>query len=112
MMVMKIVVWIFDPLPSRMTTVVECWNDLAGNVDILSSWVMDKDSKNLSGNLMLQSCLSVSTVVLGENSLSIEMLETQLINLKRVFAEKQKLVSDLETLSPKIQNIITVKSDS
>ena len=36
----------------------------------------------------------------GKSELSIEKLETQLNTLKTMFAEKQKLVSDLEAYGP------------
>merc|ERR1712086_168670 len=65
---------------ARMTTLVECWNKLDGNVGELSSWVTTKDSAAPEGT--------------GE--LSIEKLETQLNTLKTMFAEKQRLVADLE----------------
>merc|ERR1712128_214299 len=65
---------------ARMTTLVECWNKLDGNVGELSSWVQQKDSAAPEGT--------------GE--LSIEKLETQLNTLKTMFAEKQRLVADLE----------------
>jgi len=65
---------------ARMTTLVECWNKLDGNVGELSSWVAQKDS----------------AVPEGSSELSIEKLETQLVTLKTMFAEKQRLVADLE----------------
>jgi len=65
---------------ARMTTLVECWNKLDGNVGELSSWVEKKDSAAPE----------------GQSELSIEKLETQLNTLKTMFAEKQKLVADLE----------------
>merc|ERR1719225_2332260 len=65
---------------ARMTTLVECWNKLDGNVGELSSWVNKQDS----------------TAVEGKADISIEKLETQLNTLKTMFAEKQKLVADLE----------------
>eukprot|EP00092_Neocalanus_flemingeri_P001577 GFUD01001682.1.p1 GENE.GFUD01001682.1~~GFUD01001682.1.p1 ORF type:complete len:640 (+),score=215.17 GFUD01001682.1:51-1970(+) len=65
---------------ARMTTLVECWNKLDGNVGELSSWVAQKDSAAPD----------------GKSELSIEKLETQLNTLKTMFAEKQKLVADLE----------------
>merc|ERR1711973_472029 len=65
---------------ARMTTLVECWNKLDGNVGELSSWVNKQDS----------------TAVEGKADLSIEKLESQLDTLKTMFAEKQKLVADLE----------------
>merc|ERR1739838_154972 len=65
---------------ARMTTLVECWNKLDGNVGELSSWVNQKDSAAPD----------------GKSELSIEKLETQLNTLKTMFAEKQKLVADLE----------------
>merc|ERR1712198_701182 len=65
---------------ARMTTLVECWNKLDGNVGELSSWVVQKDSAAPE----------------GQSEISIEKLESQLNTLKTMFAEKQKLVSDLE----------------
>merc|ERR1712025_706212 len=65
---------------ARMTTLVECWNKLDGNVGELSSWVEKKDSAAPE----------------GQSEISIEKLETQLNTLKTMFAEKQKLVADLE----------------
>jgi len=65
---------------ARMTTLVECWNKLDGNVGELSSWVNAKDSSAPD----------------GQSEISIEKLESQLITLKTMFAEKQKLVADLE----------------
>merc|ERR1712150_319490 len=69
---------------ARMTTLVECWNKLDGNVGELSSWVSAKDSAAPDGS----------------SEISIEKLETQLNTLKTMFAEKQKLVSDLDDLGP------------
>merc|ERR1719270_2382150 len=65
---------------ARMTTLVDCWNKLDGNVGELSSWVNTKDSAAPE----------------GKSEISIEKLETQLNTLKTMFAEKQKLVADLE----------------
>merc|ERR1712037_139744 len=65
---------------ARMTTLVECWNKLDGNVGELSSWVNTKDSAAPE----------------GKSEISIEKLETQLNTLKTMFAERQKLVADLE----------------
>ena len=48
------------------------------------SWVATKDS----------------AVPEGGNEISIEKLESQLNTLKTMFAEKQKLVSDLEAYGP------------
>jgi len=69
---------------ARMTTLVECWNKLDGNVGELSSWVSAKDSAAPNGT----------------TELSIEKLESQLNTLKTMFAEKQKLVADLEAFGP------------
>merc|ERR1719357_1121306 len=69
---------------ARMATLVECWNKLDGNVGELSSWVALKDSSAPEGG----------------SEISIEKLETQLSTLKTMFAEKQKLVSDLEAYGP------------
>ena len=68
----------------RMTTLVECWNKLDGNVGELSSWVATKDSAAPEGG----------------SEISIEKLESQLNTLKTMFAEKQKLVSDLDAYGP------------
>merc|ERR1712150_175680 len=70
----------------KMTTLVECWNKLEGNVDELSSWVSSEGSaKDVTGT--------------GAD-ISIEKLEGQLNQIKVMFAEKQKLVSDLEAYLP------------
>jgi hypothetical protein len=74
----------FKEWVARMTTLVECWNKLDGNVGELSSWVATKDSAAPEGS----------------SEISIEQLETQLNTLKTMFAEKQKLVSDLEAYGP------------
>merc|ERR1719348_2168464 len=66
----------FKQWVARMTTLVECWNKLDGNVGELSSWVATKDSSAPEGG----------------SEISIEKLETQLNTLKTMFAEKQKLV--------------------
>merc|ERR1719270_663634 len=65
---------------ARMTTLVECWNKLDGNVGELSSWVTKQDS----------------AAPVSQSEISIKKLETQLNTLKTMFAEKQKLVADLE----------------
>merc|ERR1719211_893097 len=74
----------FKEWVARMTTLVECWNKLDGNVGELSSWVATKDSSAPEGG----------------SEISIEKLETQLNTLKTMFAEKQKLVSDLDAYGP------------
>lgn len=74
----------FKEWVARMTTLVECWNKLDGNVGELSSWVATKDSSAPEGG----------------SEISIEKLESQLNTLKTMFAEKQKLVSDLEAFGP------------
>jgi hypothetical protein len=74
----------FKEWVARMTTLVECWNKLDGNVGELSSWVATKDSAAPEGG----------------SGISIEKLESQLNTLKTMFAEKQKLVSDLEAFGP------------
>merc|ERR1712121_340735 len=74
----------FKEWVARMTTLVECWNKLDGNVGELSSWVATKDSAAPEAG----------------TEISIEKLETQLNTLKTMFAEKQKLVSDLEAYGP------------
>ena len=70
-----------------MTTLVECWNKLEGNVDELSSWVNVEDA-------------SKKDVLGSDNHISIEKLEGQLNQLKSMFAEKQKLVDELEACGP------------
>merc|ERR1712080_618123 len=70
----------FKEWVARMTTLVECWNKLDGNVGELSSWVTTKDSAAPE----------------GKSEISIEKLESQLNTLKTMFSEKQKLVADLE----------------
>merc|ERR1712121_245423 len=74
----------FKEWVARMTTLVECWNKLDGNVGELCSWVATKDSAAPEAG----------------TEISIEKLETQLNTLKTMFAEKQKLVSDLEAYGP------------
>ena len=59
---------------------------MEGNVDELSSWVSSEGSaKDVTGS---------------DSDISIEKLEGQLNQLKVMFAEKQKLVSDLEAYLP------------
>ena len=70
-----------------MTQLVECWNKLEGNVDELSSWVNIEDA-------------SKKDVLGSENHISIEKLEGQLNQLKSMFAEKQKLVTELDACGP------------
>ena len=77
-----------------MTKVVECWTDLAENVETLSSLVCDKQLEALSG------CTGISIV----------KLETQIKSLKRSFNEKQNLILDLDSLAPEVKNILVVKS--
>merc|ERR1712002_1195124 len=74
----------FKEWVARMTTLVECWNKLDGNVGELSSWVSMKDSSAPEGS----------------SEISIEKLETQLNTLKSMFAEKQQLVSELDAYGP------------
>merc|ERR1719309_213151 len=74
----------FKEWVARMTTLVECWNKLDGNVGELSSWVATKDSAAPEGG----------------SEISIEKLETQLNTLKTMFAEKQQLVSELDAYGP------------
>lgn len=74
----------FKEWVARMTTLVECWNKLDGNVGELSSWVTTKDS----------------SIPEGKSELSIEKLETQLNTLKSMFAEKQQLVAQLDAYGP------------
>ena len=82
---------------ARMTTLVECWNKLDGNVGELSSWVNQKViSKVIDYELIDLHFYQDSAAPEGKSELSIEKLETQLNTLKTMFAEKQKLVADLE----------------
>ena len=62
-----------------MTTLVECWNKLEGNVDELSSWV------NKDGTVGTP---EGAVVPPGEKEISIEKLEGQLNQLKIMFAGK------------------------
>ena len=78
-----------------MTKVVECWTDLAENVETLSSLVCDKQHQ---------------TSLSGCTGLSIVKLETQIKSLKRSFNEKQNLILDLDSLAPEVKNILDVKS--
>ena len=87
-----------------MTTLVECWNKLDGNVGELSSWVTTKVSRyrNLHRASipfhmsMVKLFYQDSAAPEGKSEISIEKLESQLNTLKTMFAEKQKLVADLE----------------
>ena len=78
----------------RMTRVVECWTDLAENVETLSSWVSEKKPE----------ALGVCT------DISIVQLQAQINSLKTSFAEKQKLVLDFHSFAPEVKNILVVKS--
>ena len=78
-----------------MTKVVECWTDLAENVETLSSLVCDKQHE---------------TSLRGCTGISIVKLETQIKSLKKSFAEKQKLILDLDSLAPEVKNVLVVKS--
>jgi len=80
---------------ARMTNLVECWNKLEGNVDELSSWVNKDGTVGTPEGAVLPP---------GEQEISIEKLEGQLIQLKVMFAEKQKLVEDLEAYGPSGSN--------
>jgi hypothetical protein len=86
---------------TRMTELVECWNKLEGNVDELSSWVNLEDA-------------SKKDVLGSDNHISIEKLEGQLNQLKSMFAEKQKLVTELEACGPseKERRISEMHSDA
>ena len=86
----------FKEWVARMTTLVECWNKLDGNVGELSSWVAAKDSAAPTGG----------------SELSIEKLENQLNILKEMFAEKQQLVADLDAFGPATaQDTVDVSSE-
>ena len=76
-----------DEWVEKMTTLVECWNKLEGNVDELSSWVNQPEA-------------SAKDVTGSDADISIEKLEGQLNQLKVMFAEKQKLVADMEAYMP------------
>ena len=78
----------------RMTRVVECWTDLAENVETLSSLVSEKQPE----------ALGVCT------DISIVQLQAQINSLKTSFAEKQKLVLDFHSFAPEVKNILVVKS--
>merc|ERR1712107_940095 len=60
---------------ARMTTLVECWNKLDGNVGELSSWVTTKDSAAPE----------------GKSEISIEKLESQLNTLRRCSPRSRSL---------------------
>ena len=75
-----------------MTTLEECWNKLEGNVGELSSWVDVTDP---------------AAAFDDKAAIPIEQLEGQLNQLKVMFAEKQKLVSDLEAYGAKNVNTST-----
>ena len=76
-----------------MTQVVDCWTSLAENVDTFSSLVSEKQSEALS----------------GYTETSIVELETKIKSLKTSYAEKQKLISDFDSLSSELKNILVVK---
>jgi len=75
---------------ARMTTLVECWNKLDGHVGKLSSWVTTKDSAAPE----------------GKSEISIEKLGSQLNTQRTMFAEKQKLVADFETMVPDMEVVL------
>ena len=81
---------------ARMTTLVECWNKLDGNVGELSSWVTKQVSRKIFQDFQWKIFVQDSAAPVGTSEISIEKLETQLNTLKTMFAEKQKLVADLE----------------
>ena len=86
---------------ARMTTLVECWNKLDGNVGELSSWVNKQVRMNQKvTSSRFSTSVQDSAAPEGKSELSIEKLETQLNTLKTMFAEKQKLVADLEAYGP------------
>ena len=86
------------------TTLVECWNKLDGNVGELSSWVATKVIIVTVTIIIIVVDVVIitqdSSAPEGGSEISIEKLETQLNTLKTMFAEKQKLVSDLEAYGP------------
>ena len=97
------------------TTLVECWNKLDGNVGELSSWVATKVFIGIIIVIVILFDIIINIVFdiffdivitqdssapEGGSEISIEKLETQLNTLKTMFAEKQKLVSDLEAYGP------------
>ena len=75
---------------ARMTTLVECWNKLDGHVGKLSSWDTTKDSAAPE----------------GKSEISIEKLGSQLNTQRTMFAEKQKLVADFETMVPDMEVVL------
>ena len=86
---------------------MECWNKLDGNVGELSSWVATKVIMVVSIIVNVTVIIIIGIVITQDSSapeggseISIEKLETQLNTLKTMFAEKQKLVSDLEAYGP------------
>ena len=64
----------------RMTVLVDCCNKLDEYVGKLKTWVATRDSSAPKGG----------------SKISMEKLESQLNTLKTMFAEKQKLESDLD----------------
>ena len=82
---------------------MECWNKLDGNVGELSSWVATKVTiVTVTIIVIVIDIVNTqdSSAPEGGSEISIEKLETQLNTLKTMFAEKQKLVSDLEAYGP------------
>ena len=83
---------------------MECWNKLDGNVGELSSWVATKVIIVTVTIIIIVVDVVIitqdSSAPEGGSEISIEKLETQLNTLKTMFAEKQKLVSDLEAYGP------------
>ena len=73
----------------RMTVLVDCCNKLDEYVGKLKTWVATRDSSAPKGG----------------SKISMEKLESQLNTLKTMFAEKQKLVSDLDAYGPAAGNI-------
>jgi len=65
----------------RMTSLVECWNDLDGKTVELSSWVTASDSASPANT----------------SGISIEKLESHLTQLKNTFTEKEQMLETLKT---------------
>merc|ERR1719458_1654725 len=70
---------------ARMTTLVECWNKLDGNVGELSSWVNTKDSAAPE----------------GKSEISIEKLETQLLQKQQHLRLRRKQLLQMQHLLKK-----------
>ena len=85
---------------ARMTTLVECWNKLDGNVGELTSLVEEKVRSVSEYGMYILIPFQDLSAPEGKSELSIEKLEMQLNTLKEMFAEKQQLVNDLDAYGP------------